>query len=101
MQNKNIQSAAKALKVSPELLQALLEHMQVLSEEMQDSGAHDIKAVKIIVLDKDENWFMSQDEPNNDKMWADPFDDERGEFDGDDEEDDEDDDGGNVLAEVQ
>lgn len=106
---ENIKKAASLLRVNPHLLDAIMRHVKEIDgqfEMMETSPNNNIYAVKIIVQDNDENWYVSQDEPHDDKLWADARSDDRDmetfEYDDDPEDSDEDsDDDGDGGAKVE
>ena len=66
------------------------------------SPKDNIYAVKIIMQDNDENWYLSQDLPHDDKLWADKHSDDDFDYeDDDDDEDDDDEDGGSEVIAPQ
>lgn len=109
MKDETYKRAASILRIHPDILKAIVEHAKEIDNQfkmMDVSPKDNIYAVKIIVQDKDENWYVSQDEPNDDKLWADARSDDRGmemewEYEGDEEDDDEDGDGGAPLKPVE
>ena len=100
--DEKIKAAAKILKIHPAVLQAIYEHAKEIDSQFKYSDVSpkdNIYAVKIIVQDKDENWYVSQDLPDGDKLWADKHDDDWDDSDEDD--DDDDDDGGSLVEEPE
>jgi len=94
--DEKIKAAAKILKLHPDILSAVYEHAKEINQQFKDndvSPKDNIYAAKIIIQDKDENWYVSQDEPKDDALWADARMDERDWIDDEGDEDD-DDDGG-------
>lgn len=92
---ENIKKAAQILRIDPHILEAIVAHAKEIQNQFEllgNSSEDNIHAVKIILQDNDANWYVSQDEPNNDSLWADARNDDREGFDDGDEDDDEDDD---------
>lgn len=98
----NIKKAASLLKVDPHVLEALVRHISEISAQFEMNAVSpedNIYAAKIIVQDNEENWYVSQDEPDDDALWADARSDDRNMYDdeGEDEDGDDDDDGGSSV----
>jgi len=77
---ENIKKAASLLRIDPHLLNAIIEHAREIDNQFklnESSPSDNIYAVKIIVQDNDENWYVSQDEPIDNELWADARSDER------------------------
>ena len=92
----NFELAAKLLKVDKHLLKAIMYHVNEIDAQFKTeniSPEENIYAVKIIVQDNDENWYVSQDEPNDDSLWADARSDDGGWEDEDEDEDEDEGDG--------
>jgi hypothetical protein len=99
----NIKKAASLLKIDPYVLQAIVAHAKEIDTQFEMMGVStedNIYATKIIIQDNDGNWYVSQDEPNDDSLWADARSDDSDMYDdGDEDEDDDDEDGGaEVIA---
>lgn len=101
MKDETYRKAANLLRIHPAILKAIVEHAKEIDSQFkmnEVSPEDNIYAVKIILQDNDENWYVSQDEPMDDKLWADArFDDRDFDEDEDEDEDDEDGDGGIKL----
>lgn len=102
--DEKIKAAAKLLKLHPDVLAAIYKHAKEINDQfkmMEVAPDDNIYAVKIIVQDKDENWYVSQDNPIDDKLWADAYSDDRDmdDEDWDDDDEDEDDGGSEVVVE--
>lgn len=104
MKDETYRKAANILRIHPAILKAIIEHAKEIDNQfkMNDVSPKDnIYAVKIIIQDNDENWYVSQDEPLDDELWADARFDDRDIDDedfGDEDEDDDDGDGGSKVT---
>lgn len=96
MKDDTYKKAAQILRIHPDILKAIVEHAKEIDKQFKDndvSPKDNIYAVKIIIQDNDENWYVSQDEPIDDELWADARFDDRDMDTDEDEWDDEDEDG--------
>lgn len=100
--DEKIKTAAKILKIHPAVLEAIYEHAKEIDAQfkmLEVNPEGNIYATKIMMQDRDENWYSSQDLPDDDKLWADKHSDD--EWDDEDEGDDDDDDGGSLVEEPE